>query len=89
MTCEQLLAYLSDYLDHELDEAFISAAQDHLATCQHCLIVLHTTQRVILLGQGQHQRTIPTAQRERLFARLQVAFLGQPGALSDDTDQEP
>jgi predicted anti-sigma-YlaC factor YlaD len=79
MTCEDLIEYLSDYLDHELDTDLVRAAKDHLATCERCQIVLHTTEGVISLGQRQQRWVLPPARRERLFARLQSAFLGAAG----------
>jgi predicted anti-sigma-YlaC factor YlaD len=77
MTCDELISYLSDYLDQELGEDLTAAAQQHLATCQNCRIVLHTTQRVIQLGQAQYQMDIPPFRRERLFTRLHMAFLAR------------
>jgi anti-sigma factor RsiW len=79
MTCEELLTYLSRYLDHDLDDELTQAAQEHLSTCQNCQVVLNTTQRVIILGNGQARRTIPAARRARLFASLEAAFLNRPG----------
>jgi anti-sigma factor RsiW len=78
MTCEELITYLSSYIDDELDEDLTREAREHLATCQNCQIVLNTTQRTILLGRGQAQRTIPADRRGPLFVRLQEAFLRQP-----------
>jgi anti-sigma factor RsiW len=78
MTCDDLLIYLSSYIDHELDEELAQAARDHLATCRNCRVVLNTTQQVIVLGRGQRQRAIPIAERRALFTRLQAAFLRRP-----------
>lgn len=77
MTCEQLVAYLSDYIDHELDGDLAREAQEHLATCQNCRIVLRSTRGVIELGREFGQRTIPEDRRGVLFTRLHAAFLGQ------------
>lgn len=74
MTCEELLAYLSRYLDEDLDEELTRAARLHLATCQNCQVALNTTQQVILLGHEQTHRVIPLERRGRLFAHLQEAF---------------
>ena len=74
MTCDELLIYLSSYLDNELDEDLAEAAQAHLATCGNCKVVLNTTRQVMILGRGQRQRTIPAAGRGALFNRLQEAF---------------
>jgi predicted anti-sigma-YlaC factor YlaD len=77
MTCEELLTYLSDYLDHDLDEELTQVAQEHLSTCQNCQVVLNTTQRVIVLGHGQARRMIPAERRAHLFDSLQAAFLNR------------
>ena len=75
MTCEELLQYLSDYIDQDLDEELTTAAQEHLATCHNCRVVLDTTQQTIFLFREQGKRTIPAARRQRLFDQLQDAFL--------------
>lgn len=84
MTCDELVAYLSDYIDQELDEDLTVAAQHHLATCQNCRVVLHTTQRTIQLGQEQYQIDIPPFRRERLSTRLRLAFLARTRAVDTD-----
>jgi predicted anti-sigma-YlaC factor YlaD len=75
MQCEELLTYLSDYIDQDLDEDLRADAQEHLATCQNCRVVLDTTQQTIFLYRRQGQRAIPAARRQRLFDQLQDAFL--------------
>jgi anti-sigma factor RsiW len=77
MTCEELVSYLSAYLDQELDEDLTAAAQQHLATCSNCRVVLHTTRRVIQLGQAQYQIALPASRRERVYTRLRLAFLAR------------
>jgi predicted anti-sigma-YlaC factor YlaD len=80
MTCDELVSYLSDYLDQDLDEELTTAAQHHLATCQNCRVVVQTTRRVIQLGQAQYQVGIPPARRDRLLTRLRLAFLTREGS---------
>ena len=63
MKCEELLQYLSDYIDQELDEELTAEAQEHLATCHNCRVVLDTTQQTIFLFREQGKRTIPAASR--------------------------
>ena len=78
MECEELVAYLSDYIDQNLDEALTAEAQAHLATCENCRVVLDTTQQTIFLYRQQGNRAIPAVRRKRLFSRLQAAFLNRP-----------
>jgi predicted anti-sigma-YlaC factor YlaD len=77
MTCEELVSYLSAYLDQELDEELTATAQEHLATCSNCRVVLHTTQKVIQLGQAQYRVALPASRRARLYSRLRQAFLAR------------
>ena len=75
MKCEELLQYLSDYIDQELDDELTAEAQEHLTTCHNCRVVLDTTQQTIFLFREQGKRTIPAGRRQQLFNQLQDAFL--------------
>ena len=78
MTCEDLLQYLSDYIDQNLDESLTAVAEEHLATCHNCRVVLDSTQQMIFLFQEQGKRTISAQSRQRLFNQLQGTFLQTP-----------
>ena len=80
MKCEDLLHYLSDYIDQDLDEELIIEAQEHLATYQNCRVVLDTTQRTIILFRQKNKQTIPAERKRQLFDKLQQAFLQIPDA---------
>ena len=75
MKCDELVQYLSDYIDQNLEEELVMEAQDHLATCHNCRVVLDTTQQTIFLFREQGKQTIPAQRRQRLFNQLQEAFL--------------
>jgi predicted anti-sigma-YlaC factor YlaD len=77
ITCEELLQYLSDYIDNDLDEELTAVAKDHLASCHNCRVVLDSTQQTIFLFREQGKRTIPAERRQRLFGQLQTAFLAK------------
>jgi anti-sigma factor RsiW len=74
MNCEQLIQYLSDYIDRDLNEELTTEAREHLATCRNCHIVLDTTRQTILLCKEAGRRGIPVERRADLFARLQHAL---------------
>ncbi len=84
MTCEELIAHLSSYIDHEMDAALVAEVQEHIAHCRNCRVVLDTTQRLIVLVHDEGQRVIPASQRGALFERLHQAFLSRPQP-SDDS----
>jgi len=75
MKCEELVTYLSDYIDDNLSEALTAAAREHLATCQNCSVVLDSTQRTIALYKAkQQQQHLPPARHDRLYAQIAAAF---------------
>ncbi|HET8906981.1 MAG TPA: zf-HC2 domain-containing protein [Ktedonobacterales bacterium] len=78
MTCEELVHYLSAYIDHELDAELSRDAQEHLATCQRCQVVLNTTQRLILLGHDQRRYVVSGALRENLYRRIEQSLYHKP-----------
>lgn len=79
LRCEDLLNYLSAYIDDELDAELTAAAREHLATCQNCSVVLDSTQRTILLYREQGQtEVLGGARREALYARIASAFAQHP-----------
>lgn len=77
MKCEDLVTYLSDYIDHNLDDELTAEAEAHLATCHNCQVVLNTTQQTILLYQKQGVKTIPAKKKDELYKKLKMAFLNE------------
>jgi anti-sigma factor RsiW len=74
MNCEQLLQYLSDYIDHNLNEELTLEARKHLETCHNCHVILDTTQKTITLCRASGRCIIPSERRMALFNRLQSAL---------------
>jgi anti-sigma factor RsiW len=76
MTCAELVRYLSDYIDQDLDEALRADARDHLATCDKCRAVLQTTQRTIDLLRRALGRPMPADHRRAVLDRIRGALSG-------------
>jgi predicted anti-sigma-YlaC factor YlaD len=77
MNCEELIRYLSDYIDNDLEEELRRDAQEHLATCKNCKIMLDSTQQTIILYRKAQRQVIPAMRREILFNQLQQALKKQ------------
>ena len=75
MECQELVSYLSDFIDNNLDEELMQAAREHLATCQNCHVVLDSTQKTIVLyrRRGEHESLSPR-RHDALFAQLAQAL---------------
>lgn len=74
MNCQQLLAFLSDYIDHDLSEDLASEIREHASTCHDCHVVLDTLNQTVILCHEAGKRGIPLDRRADLFARLQQAL---------------
>lgn len=75
LTCEDLVTYLSEYLEDELDTELVQAAEAHLATCDNCRVVLDSTRRTIHLYRQQGEMIqLPTGRKQRLFDHIEAAF---------------
>ena len=74
MNCEQLVTYLSDYIDQDLSEELRAEAREHLASCQNCSVVLDSTQKMIFLCRQTGSQGIPAGRRGALFSRLERAM---------------
>lgn len=78
ITCEDLVRYLSDYLEQELDDTLTQAAEEHLATCDNCRVVLDTTRKTIHLYKQQGTVVqMPAGRKNVLFDRIAAAFEGK------------
>lgn len=74
MKCEELVTYLSEYIDQNLDDELRADAQEHLASCHNCRVVLDTTQKTIFIYRQTGRQGIPAGRRQALLDRLQAAF---------------
>lgn len=88
MQCEELVTYLSDYIDQELDEDLREDAQQHLSTCHNCRVVLDTTQKMIFLYRQTGTRNIPVDRRDKLLGQIQGAFRQRQRGATKETDEE-
>jgi anti-sigma factor RsiW len=83
MQCEDLIRYLSDYIDNNLSEELAAEAREHLATCRNCHVVLDSTQQTILLYRQQGRRLgLPPQRHQALFGQL-AEVLVQSGRTDD------
>jgi hypothetical protein len=73
MNCEELIRYLSDYIDNDLSLDLRADAREHLATCKNCHVMLDTTRLTIALYRTRGEQSLPPVRRAGLFARLKEA----------------
>ncbi len=70
LTCEQLWAEVSDYIDEKLPAARRRAVEAHAKTCAPCKSVLDGTRNTVELVGSEKSFALPDAVSRRLYAKL-------------------
>ena len=70
LTCHQLLAELSNYLDDEVASQVRGEIEQHLKDCPNCRVVFDTTRKTIQIFRGSEPYPLP----EGLYDKLQEAL---------------
>jgi len=73
MTCQDVLASLSDYLDGETLPDQRVAIEQHLAACAACFAVADTLRKTVTLYHELPAPALSAAARERLYRALDLA----------------
>ena len=79
MTCQEVVARLSDYIDDALAPALRASIEEHFASCQGCHVVLDSTQCTILLYRASHATALTGEKRRLLLRKLEAACRGCGG----------
>jgi anti-sigma factor RsiW len=71
--CQDLISYLSDYVDGALNEDLCAELEEHLAHCPNCQIVVNTLKRTIELYQKCNEdECLSDPARKELYAKLNL-----------------
>ncbi len=71
LTCEEVLANLSDYLDDECSAALRAQLEDHISKCRRCRVVFDSTGKMLKILVDVEPFEVPLAVSARLYSRLQ------------------
>ncbi len=70
MKCEELLAYLNDYVDGTVDPSICKEFEKHMAGCNPCQVVIDNIRNTITLYRNGEPYELPVEFRNRLHAAL-------------------
>jgi anti-sigma factor RsiW len=70
VSCEEVWAEISNYLDGDVEPSFRAAMEAHLHGCKHCSAVLDGTRNVIQLYGDERMLEVPLGFSRRLQRRL-------------------
>ncbi len=86
MTCEEVVHWLSDYIDGALPPQLRGEVERHIASCRDCHVVLDSTRCTILLYRASRTTALSGRRRQELLRKLEAACRGCTGA---DENGEP
>ena len=67
LTCQEVVALLTDYLEEALADEERRRVEEHLATCDGCTAYLETLRETMRLTGMLTEEQIPDEQRRRLL----------------------
>ncbi|PYU17912.1 MAG: hypothetical protein DMG32_26925 [Acidobacteria bacterium] len=71
LSCEEVLANLSDYFDGECSSEFRAQLEDHISKCRRCRVVFDSTGTMLKILVDVEPFEVPLAVSARLYSRLQ------------------
>lgn len=74
LTCQDLLASLSDYVDGSLGPELCQEIERHILGCENCRVVMDTTTKTLYLyRQSIGEISLPGEVQERLMSALDLS----------------
>lgn len=71
MKCEDIVQYLSDYVDGDLPVEILEEAEKHLASCPNCATTVKTLRETIELYKKSCKTCITPEHKSNLLAAIQ------------------
>ncbi len=71
LTCKEVLANLSNYIDEEGSADLRRALEDHISWCRRCRVVFDTTGKALKIVLDVEPFEVPLAVSARLYTRLE------------------
>ena len=78
MLCKEMLGSLSDYIDGDLEAELCAEIDRHVASCDHCSIVVDTLRRTVTLYHHHVHEPLPEDVKLRLLQALGLANAPAP-----------
>jgi len=80
MKCQELLAFLNEYVDGTVDPAICEEFEKHMAGCNPCQVVVDNIRKTITLYRGGEVYSLPAGFQERLHTALRARWKQNHGA---------
>jgi predicted anti-sigma-YlaC factor YlaD len=71
LSCEEVLANLSNYFDDECSAELRAQLEEHISKCRRCRVVFDSTGKMLKILVDVEPFEVPLAVSARLYSRLQ------------------
>ena len=71
LSCEEVLANLSNYFDGECSGELRAQLEDHISKCRRCRVVFDSTGKMLKILVDVEPFEVPLVVSARLYSRLQ------------------
>jgi predicted anti-sigma-YlaC factor YlaD len=71
LSCEEVLANLSNYFDDECSAELRAQLEEHISKCRRCRVVFDSTGKMLKILVEVDPFEVPLAVSARLYSRLQ------------------
>ncbi len=71
LSCKEVLAHLSDYIDEDGSAELRRALEEHISWCRRCRVVFDTTGKALKIVLDAEPFEVPLAVSARLYTRLE------------------
>jgi anti-sigma factor RsiW len=72
--CQELVSWLSDYIDGDLEAGLCAELELHLADCRNCQVMVDTVRKTITLYHSQASAELPSDVENRLYKVLKLEY---------------
>jgi len=74
LSCEEVLANLSDYFDEECSADLRAQLEDHISKCRRCRVLFDSTGKMLKILVDVEPFEVPLAVSARLYSRLEEVW---------------
>jgi predicted anti-sigma-YlaC factor YlaD len=89
MKCEDLMRFLNDYVDGDIDESICKDFEEHMGECNACRVVVDNIRKSIKIYKDEEVFELPVEFRDKLHATLRDKWRasGPGGAPAPDPEE--
>ncbi len=75
MDCKEIIKYISDYIDRELEESLKEIFEQHINICRKCRMHLNTIEKTLIISKSIYkEEKIPKKVKKTLYYRIRMIY---------------